>query len=74
MEKHRKSEGEERSQNEGGTTCTTFTSTGNEDLIYSTEARVYGVMTLCQSLKLSKEYLVFQIPQMNTLISDVDQR
>lgn len=50
-----------------------FASTGNEDLICTTKARVDGVVALGDALKFANQNAVFQIPEMHTLVLHVEK-
>ena len=45
----------------------TFTATSHKVLVESTEARVYCVVALCQTVELAHQTLVNNVPQMNAL-------
>lgn len=50
-----------------------FTTAGNEILIGSAEAWVYGEVSLSDTLEPAHQALVSEIPQMNTLCSNIQQ-
>ena len=51
----------------------TFTTTGNEHLIDSTETRMNCIISLSDALEFSQQNLIFQVPEMDALRGNIYQ-